>query len=295
MNQLEVISLKKIGIVGASGYAGGNIAKLLANNENVQIGAMCSDSLLGKKVSEVFSEIKSDICFSKIDFEELNNMDLVFLAVPHGTAKPIADNLSTKVIDLSADHRYTQTYGLPEIFKEKIMSSTIVANPGCYATACILGAYPIKDKIDFVAFDCISGYSGGGKNNPYDYSENIIAYSLMNHFHKKEICEQLGLSISFTPHVVNAFCGLMSTAHIKLKEEINKDELKEIYEKLYFGSNTKIVDKVPCTKDVVNTDFCNIYFEVDGKDLVVVSVIDNLMKGASSQAIENMKLMLGIN
>ena len=255
---------------------------------------MCSDSLCGKKVSQVFPEVKTDICFTKIDFNELNKMDLVFLAVPHNTAKPIAENLFTKVIDLSVDHRHTHTYGLTEIFSDEIKNAKLVANPGCYATACLLSVWPIKDKIEYLAFDCISGYSGGGKNNSYDYVENVIAYNLVNHFHKQEIEDKLGFSVSFTPHVVNIFKGLMCTSHIKLKEEISKKELFKIYNSQYNNSMVKVVEKIPCTKEVINTPYCYINFEVNKKELVIISVIDNLLKGAASQAIQNMNLMLGI-
>jgi N-acetyl-gamma-glutamyl-phosphate reductase len=285
------------GIVGASGYTGEKIMKLLENHPKAKLSTVCSVSNAGKKISEVIPRLSSDLAFSKLDFDELNKLDCVFLAVPHGEAKPIAEKLSCKVIDLSADHRSTHPYGLTEIFKKEISNSStkLIANPGCYATACILSAWPIRDKIDSVVFDCISGYSGGGKTNKYDYENNIIAYGLTNHFHKKEIQEKLGMQISFTPHVVNAFSGLMSTAHIKLSETSCYAEIMQAYSKAYLNSFTSMQDKIPCTKDVVDTPECKIGFEVDGQELIVISVLDNLMKGAASQAIENMNLMFGLN
>jgi len=285
----------KVGIIGASGYTGEKISNLLENHKKAKLEMVCSTSHVGKKVSELFPKTKSDLVFSEIDFEKLNKMDCVFLAVPHGEAKKIAEKINSKIIDLSADHRSTHVYGLSDVFKNDLFGVKLIANPGCYATACLLGAWPMKDQIETIAFDCISGYSGGGKTNKYDFEENIMAYNLTNHFHKKEILEQIGLDISFVPHVVNAFNGLMSTVHIKLKEEIKKEEIFEKYSKLYANSFTSILDSVPCTKEVINTPQCKIGFEVSGKELVVVSVIDNLMKGSSSQAIENMNLMFGFN
>jgi N-acetyl-gamma-glutamyl-phosphate reductase len=215
--------------------------------------------------------------------------------VPHGAAKELASKLTCKVIDLTADHRSTHTYGLPEVFTSEIKNANLVANPGCYATACLLASLPVKDKIDSIVFDCISGYSGGGKTSKYDYEENIIAYSLVNHFHKNEIQDKLGMKVSFTPHVVNAFNGLMCTAHITLKNEMSKDELMVLYYEKYASTLTQLSETIPCTKDVLNTPFCKISFEVSGKELVVVSVLDNLMKGAASQAIQNMNLIFGLN
>ncbi|MBU0614973.1 MAG: hypothetical protein KJ601_02675 [Nanoarchaeota archaeon] len=262
--------MHNIGIVG-TGYAGQKILELLSDEPEFKVAVKCDSKSL--------------------DIEKLNNTDLVFLAVPHGISKQLAAKINTKIIDLTADHRLTHTYGLPEINKNNIIKADFIANPGCYATACLLATYPIKENIKEVVFDCISGYSGAGKNNPFDYKENIIAYNLTDHFHIKEIEKILGIKVSFTPHVVNTFQGLMCTAHIKLKE--NLTDIKDIYKSFYKDTKTIITDNTPCTKDTTNTPYCHIGgFEGDKDHLVIISVIDNLMKGAASQAIENAKLML---
>jgi len=284
-----------VGIVGGSGYTGEKIAKLLESHKGAKVEMICSQTSAGKKVNEILPELKTDLLFSPIDIDALNKMDCVFLAVPHGAAKELASKLTCKVIDLTADHRSTHTYGLPEFNSTEIQNAKLVANPGCYATACLLAALPVKDKIDSVVFDCISGYSGGGKTSKYDYEENIIAYSLVNHFHKSEIQDKLGMKVSFTPHVVNAFNGLMCTAHITLKEETSKAELSELYSAKYASTLTQVSETIPCTKEVLNSPFCKISFEVNEKELVVVSVLDNLMKGAASQAIQNMNLLFGFD
>ncbi len=288
----------KVGIVGGSGNVAFNLIRMLLNHKKVEIKIVTSTSCLGKKISEIFPEIDIDLKFSELSIDDLNKMDIVFLAVPHGTSKEIASKLKCKVIDFAADHRLTSAYGLPEIFKKEIKDAKLIANPGCYATACILAVYPIKNMIKQVVFDCISGYSGAGKDaNPEDYKENIIAYKIANHFHIKEMSKVLGQEVSFTPHVVNTFSGIMCTAHIFLKEKINVKSIKEEYNNFYKGTFVEVIDSIPCTKDVINTPFCHIGgFEADKNDqLVVISVIDNLLKGAASQAIENMNIMFGFD
>ncbi len=286
----------KAGIVGASGYVGENLLNILAKHKNVELGMATSGSLAGKKVSDKFQGIECGLEFSKPDTAEMNQMDVVFLAVPHGKAKPIAKKLKCKVIDLSADHRLTHTYGLPEAFKDEIAEAKLVANPGCYATACILASYPLKEEIDYAVFDGISGYSGGGKNPKYDFEENIIAYNIAKHYHLNEMQHVLNAELCFTPHVVNAFRGLMCTAHIKLKSEMSQAEVKEKFEEFYKGSFTCVCESAPATKQVLKTPNCLVGgFEVHGKNVTIVSALDNLMKGAASQAVENLNLLFGLN
>jgi len=292
-------------IVGGSGYAGQNLMKILLGHKQVELKIVTSETHAGKNVSDIFPDIKCDLKFSHITIPDLNKQNIVFLSVPHGKAKEIASQLKCKIIDLTSDHRLTHTYGLPEIFSGKISKSSFVANPGCYATACILAAYPLKDNISHAVFDCISGYSGGGKNNSYDYMENIIAYKLTTHNHIPEISKTLGISFSFTPHVVNSFSGIMCTAHLFLKKPVDAAEIKKQYQRFYNGTFTKIAadGKIPFTKGVTGTPYCHIggFEEVKNNtvgetinEIIIISVIDNLMKGAASQAVENMNLMFGM-
>lgn len=287
-----------IGIVGASGYVGNNLLKILKQHEHASVKIATSSSLAGQPISKEFPGLDYDLEFTALSIDKLNSMDIVFLAVPHGEAKAIVPKLETKVIDLTSDHRVTHTYGLPEVFKEEIKHAGIVANPGCYATACILSVYPIKGMVDKVVFDCISGYSGGGKNarEKYDYGENIIAYKLTQHDHKKEMKKVLGIDFSFTPHVADTFSGIMCTAHVFMSQPCNPEMVKETYKRYYHDTLTGVVDRIPCTKEVVGTPYCLIGgFEQEQNELVIISVIDNLMKGAASQAVENMNIMLGFD
>ncbi len=285
----------KAAVVGASGYLGSTLLKLLLKHTQVKVELATSNSLAGKKVSEGFKDMGTALRFSRLDIEELNKKDIVFLAVPHGSAKEIAEKLKCKVVDLSSDHRLAETYGLPESNEDKIKTSRIVANPGCYATACILSVYPIKELIKYAVFDCINGYSGGVKNPKYDYQENIIAYSITGHNHIPEMSKMFGFGFSFTPHVVNTFSGLMCTSHVFLKEKVDAAALRKKYKEFYKSSFTKVVEHIPCTKKVSKTPYCHIGgFEFDSSgQLVIISVIDNLYKGGASQAVENMNIMFG--
>jgi len=284
-------------VVGGSGFVGRNILKLLAKRSDVKVVAVTSNSLAGKSVSSGLELPLGDLKFSPHSSEAVNAVDVAFLAVPHGEGGEMAKDLTCKVIDMTADHRLTHTYGLPEVYANEIRTATLVANPGCYATAGILSAYPIRERIARVVFDGISGYSGGGASQKYDYEENIIAYKLANHFHTKEMSKVLGIPLSFTPHVVNSYAGIMITSHMQLKEPVDVAEVKDTYKKFYEGTLTSVVDNIPCSKEVVGTPFCHIGgFEKDGADgIVIISVIDNLLKGAASQAVENMNLMFGLD
>jgi len=286
----------KVGIAGAAGNAGLTLLKLLEGHKKASVELACDIHNTGKKVTVLLPNSKCDLKFLALSTKKLNKLDVAFLALPHGIAKYLAPQLKCKVIDLSADHRLTNTYGLPELFKDQIKESKLIANPGCYATACILASYPLKNMVKKAVFNGISGYSGGGKNPKYDFKENIIAYKLTSHHQQEELSKILGFDFSFTPHVVNAYKGILCTAHISLREEVDAKSILEEYKKLYKGTFTKAAKKVPCTKEVVETPDCSIGgFETTGKHIIIVSAIDNLMKGASSQAIENMNIMFGLN
>jgi len=289
---------KKIAIVGASGNAGSTLLRLLLEANQVEVALVTSASLSGEPISEHFPDIVSPLRFSPLETAPLNQMDLVFVALPHGMAKPVVAEVRTKVIDLSADHRLSAVYGLPELFSEQVKEARLVANPGCYATACLLSAYPIRDMVERVVFTGISGYSGGGKQakQKYDYDNNIVAYALTDHFHKAEITHHLGMPVTFTPHVVDIERGLLVTAHLFLRTAIVRAEILSRYAAFYKNTRTQVVSHIPSAREAVNSEYCLLGgFELDERNgLTVVAAIDNLMKGAASQAQENMQLMLGL-
>lgn len=317
---------KKVGIIGASGYTGYELIKILKNHPKVELAVLNSKSYEGKKVKELYPDFDGEETYTNYSVDEINKMklDCMFLAVPHTKAFEILPKLkSKKIIDLSADYRFKKiqkyeevyktkhpdeknnkkaVYGLPELFKEKIKKAKVIANPGCYATVCILSAFPIQKLSKYIVFDCKSGYSGAGKNSIYakDHNvinENIVAYTLTNHRHKYEVEQFIKTKLSLTPHVIDAFQGMMCTMHVILKKNVSVENIKKLYKEFYKNQHfIKIMeDKIPDLHDIQKTNYCNIGgFEIDeNNQLVVVSVIDNLIKGASGQAVQNMNLMFG--
>ena len=320
--------MKKTGIIGASGYTGYELIKILKKHPQAELLVLNSQSYGGKKVKELYPDFDGEETFTNYSVDEINNMklDAIFLAVPHTKAFELVPKLKCKkIIDLSADYRFKKiqkyeevygakhtdeknnrkaVYGLPELFKEKIKKAKIAANPGCYATVCLLAALPIQKLAKYIVFDCKSGWSGAGKESIYtkdhnSIKENIVAYKLTTHRHRYEIEQLIKTKLSFTPHVIDAYQGMMCTAHILLKKQINKNEIIKIFEELYKEQPfVKIItNKIPEIKDVQKTNYCHIGgFEIDeNNQLVIVSVIDNLIKGASGQAVQNMNLMFGFN
>lgn len=303
--------MKKVGIIGASGYTGHELVKLLKAHPKVDLKVVNSRNLSGQKISTVYPDFDGHETYTNYSVEDINafDLDLLFLAVPHGAAKGIIEKLDNnlKIIDLSTDHRFKEAqpewvYGLPELFRAEITTARRVANPGCYATASILAGSPIQEMASHIIFDCKSGWSGAGRESKYAKDEslledNLVAYNLTKHLHKYEIDQFLDTKVSFTPHVMNTFQGMMCTAHIMLKDPITQDAATKLYLDFYADNPLiRVIDEIPQIRDTQGTSFCDIGgFEVDEAGrLVVVSTIDNLGKGAATQAVQNMNLMLGL-
>ncbi|MBS3136223.1 N-acetyl-gamma-glutamyl-phosphate reductase [Candidatus Woesearchaeota archaeon] len=312
--------MHKVGIIGASGYTGYELIKILSKHKGVKLSAINSESCNGMKVNEVYDDYKGNEIFTNYTIDEINKMglDVMFLALPHTESMNIVPKLKAKVIDLSADYRFEDkskyeaaygikhtdlkrksVYGLPELFADSIKKAKLIGNPGCYATGMILASLPIMKKAESIVFDCKSGWSGAGKSSKYakDSSlleENIIAYNLTKHRHRYEVEQFIKAKIAFTPHVISPFRGMMITAHIFMKEKI---DVEKAYASFYSKSKFVEVRKgIPDLHDVKNTNKCIIGgFEIDENRIVVIAVLDNLLKGASGQAVQNMNLMLGFN
>ena len=298
--------------------------KILTKHPKVELKVLHSESNAGKRVKELYPDYAGDEVYAHYTVPGINAMhlDCVFLAVPNTKAFGYVEKLHCKhIVDLSADFRFAKTktyesvygakfpgtknpavYGLPELNQKKIQKAKIIANPGCYATACLLASLPIQKFAKYIVFDCISGWSGAGKESAYAkdpslLKENVIAYKLTSHRHRPEIEQFLKTKISFTPHVFEGFRGIMCTAHILLKKKITKEKIVGMFEGFYKQQPfVKIVlEKIPEIMDVQKTNFCHIGgFEIDtNNQLVVVSVLDNLIKGAAGQAVQNMNLMMG--
>lgn len=313
----------KAGIIGASGYTGYELIKLLEKHPKIELVILNSRTYAGRKVKSLYHGFKNnELKFTNKSLKEINKLDVVFLALPNGKAMELIPKIKCKVIDLSADYRFENkktyekvykanhldkdakaVYGLPELFKKEIKKAKIVANPGCYATSSIISALPIQKLADNIIFDCKSGFSGAGINQVYvnqkkNYLDNIIPYNITKHRHKFEIEQFIKSKISFTPHVIPVFRGLMCTMHAILNKKIDKKSIVKKYKEYYKNAPfVRVTDKIPELHDVQNTNYCYVGgFEIDDNNqLVVISVIDNLLKGASGQAVQNMNIMFGFD
>lgn len=330
----------KIGIIGATGYAGQQLVCLLANHPKAEIEFLVSNSYVGIEYSDIYRNFKNRIDKKCISIEQvddyLNSIDVVFIALPHGKSMNLVPKFidaGIKVIDFGADYRIkkqdvyekwynlehqspnlleTAVYGLPELYKEKIKSAKLVANPGCYPTASILGLAPLlnSNSVDenSIIIDAKSGVSGAGRslNTATLYgetNESIKAYSLASHRHTPEIKQELSfqcqkdVSVLFTPHLVPMNRGILATCYATLKENITEEEVLGLYYNFYKEQPfIRVSMDLPETRWVRNTNYCDISFRID-KDsnrIIVVSAIDNLMKGAASQAVHNMNIMCGL-
>lgn len=324
----------KAGIMGGSGYTGSILIGMLTRHPDVELSWVTSESHKNEKVSSVYPHLASvtDLTYKAPDVDKLvKGTDVVFLALPNGMAMNIVPailNAGAKAIDLSGDFRFKDAsvfkewykiehtgksllskavYGLPEI--NSIKGASIVANPGCYATASILGLYPLikEDLIDTgtIVIDAKSGVSGAGKSLTDDThfpncNEGISAYKVATHRHIPEIEQALGPSIkvAFTPHLVPMTRGIFATIYAKGKKQIDESGIMKAF-KANLGGKTfvRLMEKgLPSTKYVYGTNFCDIAVRYDKRtnNIIVLSAIDNLVKGAAGQAIQNMNIMCGL-
>lgn len=288
-------------VFGASGNAGNELVRLLAFHPNVDGVVAVSREHAGKPVHMVHPDAPANlhVVYDTLGFEQAAEADVVFLAIPGPEAQQAASQLpDARVIDLSPAQRFNPdfVYGLPEANRDAIRNARKVANPGCYATACILAALPLKDRFAAAAFDCKSGYSGGGKTKTYDHEDNVVPYGLQDHYQRPEIAKYVSRPYTFAPHVVDAFRGLMATVHLLgLGPELNGTRLQETYAEFYKDEPmVKVETEIPTLKGAARRNGARIGgFKTHGETAVLTCAIDNLLKGAASQAVQNMNLMLG--
>lgn len=323
----------KVAIVGATGYTGFELVKILIKHSKVDIAYVTSDTSAGKRYSDFYPFLRGvfDKELVENDYQLIaEGVDGVFLCLPHGASMDAAKFFAEKgkvVIDLSADFRisdeliYKKTYGedhrcpellnhfaygIPEIFIEEIKISRLVANPGCYPTSIIIPLYPLlkNDLVykDFIIADSKSGVSGAGKTpsektHYCEVNEDFKPYGIFNHRHNPEIDFILSKSsenihVVFTPHLLPVNRGILSTIYVRSKSSTDKilSLLKDFYKSRKF---VRIVDDIPSLKNVVYTNFIDIaVFERD-EMVIIVSAIDNLIKGASGQAVQNLNIING--
>lgn len=330
----------KAGIVGAAGYAGGELIRLLARHTQVKITALMGHSNAGKSIEELSPWLYKQIGLpvTDLDIEALAACDVVFLALPAGASAKTAAQLlpqGVKVIDLGADFRFKDSavyekwykvahphpellpeavYGLPEIWRDEVKGARLIGNPGCYPTAVQLGLYPLlkaglADLSQTVIADCKSGITGAGrkaeKNLIYcETNDSINAYGVAGHRHTPEIAGGLSrmagqtANVLFTPHLTPMSRGILATVYVKLKTAVTEAQVRALYEEAYKDEYFVRVlpqDVWPHTKWVAGSNFCDINVKPDEATglLVVSSAIDNIVKGAAGQAIQNMNIMFG--
>lgn len=332
----------KVGILGATGYAGIEVVRLLISHPEVQITRIISQSFVGKRISDVYPNLKGvcDIECSALDEDDIaQNCDLVFTALPHGASKTVIPSLfrkGLKIIDLSGDFRYNDpevyamwydephsapeilaesVYGLCELHRDEIKKHRLIGNPGCYTTCSIMALAPLVAnsivETKNLIVDAKSGVTGAGRSaslpNIYcEVNESIKAYKIATHRHTSEIEQELSILanediiLSFTPHLVPMQRGILATCYANLTKKISADELISIYKDFYKNEPfVRIYESgtLPEVKHIAGSNYIGLGLVVDERlnRVIVVSCIDNLIKGAAGQAIQNMNIICGFD
>jgi N-acetyl-gamma-glutamyl-phosphate reductase len=308
----ESMDRKTIGIVGARGHTGAELIRLVARHPSLALAFVSSRELDGERVADHVEESAGDLRYENLGAEAVavRRVDAVILALPNGKSadyvKLIADNApATVIVDLSADHRFDDAwyYGLPELARRRYRHETRIANPGCYATAMQLAIAPLKDELAAPpACFGVSGYSGAGttpsdRNDPAKLRDNLMPYSLTDHVHEREVTRQLGVPVEFMPHVAPHFRGITLTANLWLQRPRTRDAIERIYRDFYAGEPlVRIVDEAPWVSRIAGKHHAEIggfALAPGGRRVVVVATLDNLLKGAATQAMQNLNLALG--
>jgi len=329
-----------VGIAGASGYTGVELVKLITNHPGTQLKVVTSNSYKGQSLTQIFPAMNGfeNLICEGLDIPSIaGKIDVMFLALPHKVSMAHAPALieqGIKVIDLSADYRFTDpgayesayqphtsrdllkesVYGLCEIYRDKIKSSQIIGNPGCYPTSILLPVLPLlKEKLihtDPIIADSKSGVSGAGRSLSLtthfcEVNESFSAYKIGNHRHTPEINEVLSLNaqkpvkITFTPHLLPLTRGMLSTIYLKAGDQVDETKIRDTYRSYYKNEPfVRLLDKesYPAISHVKGTNRCDFgfYFDKKSSQIIIISAIDNLLKGAAGQAVQNMNIMFDL-
>ena len=310
-------------VAGASGYTGALAARLVHRHPELELTAVTSRSDAGRRLDDLYPQHRVPLVLDALDLDEAGPVDAAIVAYPHGAAAPVVADLherGVKVVDLSADFRLRDlatyeewyvphpapqlleeaVYGLPERYREQIAQSTLVANPGCYPTAAILALAPLREHLGDVVIDAKSGVSGAGRTPTetthfVSADENVTPYGVGRHRHMPEIEQELGVPVTFTPHLVPLDQGEMVSCYVTLTSDV---DVATVYEEAYADEPfVELAARPPGVRDVRDSNVCRIHVHPDERTgkVLVFAVIDNLWKGAASQAVQNLNLMLGLD
>ena len=329
----------RVGIIGATGYTGVELLRLLLLHPKVEVTVLTSQKYAEVEIDQVFPSLTSRL---QLKCEELNidrisqKVDFIFAAVPHKTAMetvPLFYQKGKRVVDLSADFRFKDpavyerwyqkhtcdgllsesVYGLPELHREKIRNAKIVGNPGCYPTGALIGLIPLVKKrmvsLEGIVIDSKSGVSGAGRDVVLgslfcEVNEGVKAYKIFDHRHLPEIEQELSqlvqkkITVTFVPHLIPMDRGILTTIYVNFTKKVNTEDALKIFNEYYEKEPFIRIypkGKIPNTKDVRGSNYCDIGVIVNESDsrAVIVTAIDNLVKGASGEAVQNMNIMLG--
>jgi N-acetyl-gamma-glutamyl-phosphate reductase len=303
-----------IGIVGARGHTGGELIRLIAAHPCFELGFVSSRELVGQRVADHVDGYVGELRYESLDAVAVATKaaDAVVLALPNGMSAPFVAALGARtpgavLVDLSADHRFDGDwhYGLPELTRERYANQRRISNPGCYATAMQLAIAPVLESLDGPA-QCfgVSGYSGAGttpsdRNDPDKLRGNLMPYALVDHLHEREATRQLGHAVEFVPHVAPHFRGLTVTANLHLHVPATLDEVRARYASHYAGEPlVRVADDAPWVSRIAGRHHVEIggfALSADGRRLVVVATLDNLLKGAATQAMQNLNMAFGFD
>jgi N-acetyl-gamma-glutamyl-phosphate reductase len=301
-----------VGIVGARGHVGAELIRLLAAHPHFELAYVSSRELAGQRLADHNPAYRGDLRYSAPSHQELPGLDAdaVVLALPNGKAAACVAAFDVVggnpvIVDLSADYRFDASwyYGLPELTRATYAGQRRISNPGCYATAMQLAIAPLRDTLAGpVQCFGVSGYSGAGttpsdKNDPGKLRDNLMPYALTGHVHEREVTARLAHPVEFMPHVAPHFRGLTVTANLHLAHPMSREEVVARYQARYADEAlVRLVDEAPWVSRIADRHYAEVggfTLSADGRRLVVVATLDNLLKGAATQALQNLNRAFG--
>ena len=312
---MSASAAKTVGIVGARGHTGAELIRLIARHAQLELAFVSSRELDGQRLADHNTEYRGELRYENLSHEDVaaKRADIVVLALPNGKAAAVVAAIDAAkehghdpvIVDLSADYRFDSAwyYGLPELTRDQYRGQRRISNPGCYATAMQLAIAPLKDLLAAPpACFGVSGYSGAGttpsdKNDPAKLHDNLMPYSLVNHTHEREVTRHLGIPVEFMPHVAAHFRGITMTVNLWLTQPMTLDAIKARYVQKYKHEPLiNVIDDAPWVSHIANRHGVQIggfTLAPGGKRVVVVATLDNLLKGAATQAMQNLNLVMG--